>query len=108
MPRSDDVDLDALTIPELDALAKRIERTIAAKRDTAKRALRERIEKLAAQEGFTLPELVAGGAKRTRAKVKAKYANPKNPAQTWAGRGKQPAWVRDALAAGTSLADLAV
>lgn len=106
MPKPDELDLDAYTIPELQTLRERVERTIQRKRDGAKRELRERLEKLAAQEGFTLPELLSGAAKKSRAKAKVKYANPENPSQVWSGRGKQPAWVREALAGGKSLADL--
>ncbi|MBW2493987.1 MAG: H-NS histone family protein [Deltaproteobacteria bacterium] len=36
------------------------------------------------------------------------YRNPDNSAETWTGRGRQPRWVRDALAAGMSLEDLAI
>jgi DNA-binding protein H-NS len=108
MPRPDDVDLDALTIPELEALAARIQQAIARRREGARRALRERLEKIAAEEGYSLPELVAAAPRKTRTKAKPKYANPRDASQTWAGRGKQPAWVREALAAGKTLADLAV
>ena len=31
---------------------------------------------------------------KPRGKVPAKYKNPSNPAQTWTGRGKMPAWVK--------------
>jgi len=37
-----------------------------------------------------------------------RYANPENPAQTWSGRGKQPAWVSAAIASGRSLESLIV
>ena len=40
--------------------------------------------------------------------VHAKYRNPKNPAQTWAGRGKQPQWVRAELGSGKSLDELRI
>lgn len=35
-----------------------------------------------------------------------KYRNPANPEQTWSGRGKQPAWVVEALSGPFVLADL--
>ncbi|HTQ07400.1 MAG TPA: H-NS histone family protein [Polyangiaceae bacterium] len=41
-----------------------------------------------------------------RKQVVPKYRNPRNPAQTWSGRGAQPLWVKDALAAGKTLSDL--
>jgi len=32
-------------------------------------------------------------AKKPRVNGVAKYRNPKDPAQTWTGRGKTPAWI---------------
>jgi DNA-binding protein H-NS len=40
--------------------------------------------------------------------VSAKYRNPDNPAETWAGRGRKPKWVEDKLATGSSLDDLLI
>jgi DNA-binding protein H-NS len=37
-----------------------------------------------------------------------RYVNPENPAQTWSGRGRQPAWVAAAIAGGASLESLLV
>lgn len=37
-----------------------------------------------------------------------KYRNPANADQTWSGVGKKPAWVAEALASGTTLAELEV
>jgi DNA-binding protein H-NS len=36
-------------------------------------------------------------------KVLPKYQNPKNTAETWSGRGKQPHWVKAQLRAGKKL-----
>jgi len=36
------------------------------------------------------------------------YRNPCNSAETWTGRGRQPKWVREALARGKRLEDLAI
>lgn len=41
-------------------------------------------------------------------KVKPKYRNPDNPAQTWAGRGLKPRWYRQALASGRKEKDLLI
>ena len=38
----------------------------------------------------------------------AKYANPADPNQTWTGRGRQPAWVKQALAEGKDLSSMAI
>jgi hypothetical protein len=59
-----------------------------------------------------LSELTRHDPKRTRGKgrghrplgsVPPKYRNPKDPSQTWAGRGLQPLWLRDALKSGKKL-----
>jgi len=34
------------------------------------------------------------------------FQNPQNAAETWAGKGAQPAWVKAALATGKTLEDL--
>jgi DNA-binding protein H-NS len=36
------------------------------------------------------------------------YRNPRNSAETWTGRGRKPKWVREALARGVRLEDLAI
>jgi DNA-binding protein H-NS len=46
--------------------------------------------------------------KGVAAAVQPKYRHPTNPNLTWTGRGKRPAWIAEALAAGKSLEDLAV
>ena len=40
--------------------------------------------------------------------VSAKYHNPDNPSETWAGRGRKPKWVEEKLATGSSLDDLLI
>ncbi len=35
-----------------------------------------------------------------------RYRDPGNASQTWSGRGRQPSWIVDALAAGLTLNDL--
>jgi DNA-binding protein H-NS len=43
-----------------------------------------------------------------RREVSAKYRNPDNPEETWAGRGRKPKWVEDHLARGASIDDLLI
>ncbi|MFK4505772.1 H-NS histone family protein [Bradyrhizobium daqingense] len=40
--------------------------------------------------------------------VLPKYRNPKNPSETWSGRGKQPRWLKAQLRAGKKLNDLLI
>lgn len=48
------------------------------------------------------------GKVRKGYKVKPKYRNPADPKMTWAGRGMQPRWFREALAAGKKEKDLLI
>jgi DNA-binding protein H-NS len=47
-------------------------------------------------------------ARRPYPKVSAKFQNPAQPSQTWAGRGKRPRWVGEMLDAGKSMDDLRI
>jgi DNA-binding protein H-NS len=49
-----------------------------------------------------------GKASRRRAKLKPKYRNPSNKAQTWAGRGLKPKWLTHFLKQGKKLEDFAI
>lgn len=74
-------------------------------------ALRERIEVIIKQEGYSVEDVFPGKARRARKStgtVAAKYFNPGNPQQTWSGRGKRPRWFNDALATGKNEADMRV
>jgi len=46
--------------------------------------------------------------RRPYPKVHPKYRNPKNPDETWAGRGKQPRWLAAHLRAGKKLDDFLI
>jgi DNA-binding protein H-NS len=46
--------------------------------------------------------------RRPYPKVLPKYRNPKNPAETWAGRGKQPRWLTALLRSGKKLDDFRI
>jgi DNA-binding protein H-NS len=72
--------------------------------------LRDKINALVKAEGFGLDEVFgrAGGRGKARGKVKPKYRNPSDPAQTWSGRGKRPRWFHAALTAGKKEKDLLI
>src|SRR6266478_3356509 len=46
--------------------------------------------------------------RRPYPEVLPKYQNPKNPAETWAGRGKQPRWLRTQLRSGKKLEEFRI
>ena len=64
------------------------------------------LEKAKLDERLRMVSSVHGENKRERRpypKVHAKYRNPKNPNETWAGRGKQPRWLAAQLRSGKKL-----
>ncbi|MFC3118150.1 H-NS family nucleoid-associated regulatory protein [Jhaorihella thermophila] len=65
----------------------------------------KRPKRLRRNTDFSLDE-ITGVESRNRPARKIKYRNPDNPAQTWSGRGRKPAWVHEALARGLDITDL--
>jgi DNA-binding protein H-NS len=49
-----------------------------------------------------------GRARRPYPKVIPKYRNPINRGETWAGRGKQPLWLKAQLRSGKKLGDFLI
>lgn len=98
-------DLNAMSLRELRDLQARVARAIATFEDRRKKQVLAEVEELVRERGFTLAEVTAaaagagrrGGAKSAGA---PKYANPADPSQTWTGRGRQPGWFAEAVAAG--------
>ena len=88
MGRKRDGDISALCLTDLMALRERVEAEIHDRRLEYERSLRAR-----------------GGMTERDG---PRYGNPTNPAETWSGQGRRPAWVEEALAGGATLAELEV
>jgi DNA-binding protein H-NS len=96
-------DLKSMSVDKLWELHEAVCAELGRKIETQKATLEERLRKL---NSPTRSEL-----KRTRRpypKVLPKYRNPKNPQETWAGRGKQPRWLRAQLRSGKKLDDFRI
>ena len=98
------VDLSSLSIEELNALIKQAHGEIAKKAKARVVEARAKVAKIAEEYGVGLDDLVvAGKARVAKAKVAPKFRNPKDPSQTWAGRGRKPGWLESALKKGAKL-----
>ena len=100
------MNVEKMTLKELLELQDTVAESIARKQVEERATLKARIAALAAESGFTVEDLL--GAKRGRkagngASVEAKYRNPENAAETWAGRGRQPRWLVAQLANGAKI-----
>src|SRR3954468_16806193 len=111
----EDLDVEQLGDQELHAMMSRIQGALHGRFTTRTQEFRE----LAREMGFavTLTKLGKEPVRRgtrpaqeedRRRGVRAKYRNPDNPAETWAGRGRKPKWVEDRLSQGTPLEALLI
>lgn len=66
------------------------------------------VEAAAKEAGFSLSELVGSAKAPKKPPQPAKYRHPENSSVTWSGRGRQPAWYKEAIEAGTPAEDLLV
>lgn len=118
------MELGNLSLTELRRLQTKVEAEIRRRSDTARRDLLKKMQKLAAEEGLSLSDLLGSApapvekkpaAKRTRGAAVAKkkeaspikYRHPENPAIGWSGRGRKPQWALDWIAQGKSIEELA-
>ena len=105
MDRDDDGDMDlsSRSLNELLALRRRVDGAIKEARVRVVLASRDAAA-LLAPFGLT-PEDLRAHRRSVMAgkKLPPKYRDPANEANTWTGRGSQPRWFREALAAGTSV-----
>ncbi|WP_312010221.1 H-NS histone family protein [Bradyrhizobium cenepequi] len=69
-----------------------------------KATLEDRLRQLQAPGQAAKPDR----SRRPYPKVLPKYRNPKNPGETWSGRGKRPRWLAKRLVAGSKLNDFLI
>lgn len=104
------IELEGLSLKELKKLERDVVAAIASYETRVRAQALAELDAKARELGFTLAELTGTSVatKAKRAPAKAKYANPANPAETWSGRGRKPAWFDEALAQGASPTTLSV
>ncbi len=119
------MDLSSLSVAELRRLQTKVETEIRRRSDTAKKDLLKRMQKLAAEHGMSLNEVIgqeadkapaaapaakkaaaAKSAKKAKAASVIKFRHPENASIGWTGHGRKPQWVIDWVAQGKSLDDL--
>ena len=97
-----DIDLSRLNIDQLTELVGKAQTEVTSREKRRRKDLRSELERRIAADGYKLseifPELGSGTASGTqRQKRPAKYRNPQNPEETWAGIGRTPKWVQAIL-----------
>jgi DNA-binding protein H-NS len=94
------VDLKSLSIEELWAIHEETTRILSKRMEAEKLKIDTRLDKLG-RPGTSY-------GRRPYAKVHPKFRNPEQPNQTWSGRGLQPHWLTELLAAGRCIDDFRV
>lgn len=104
------VDINKLSQSELESL---IQQAQSRKHELHREELgkvRDDVTAFARSKGYSIEELFGKGRRAggKRGTVAPKYRNPKDPAQTWTGRGKRPRWFQGLLDAGKKESDLLI
>jgi DNA-binding protein H-NS len=99
------IDYQLMSTDELWSLHQAIGSMLATKLETERHKLQNRLDELVQK---LTPFSIAKRQRRAYPKVFPKFQNPEQPSQTWAGRGKQPNWVGEQLAAGRTMDDLRI
>src|SRR5215469_18423385 len=96
-------DLEAMSVDQLWRLHEQIVAELSRKIEMEKVTLEYRLRTLGLASKRN-PDR----KRRAYPKVLPKYRNPKNRAETWAGRGKQPRWLSAELRSGKKLEDFLI
>ncbi len=100
------IDLSTLDRDELLQLQKDVEISLRSQEKRKRDEALNEMQKVAEKHGLALKDVMKGGSRRS-APV-PKYKHPENPALTWSGRGRQPAWFKEAMDAGNNRDDLLI
>lgn len=104
-----EIDLEKFSLTELKSLQKEIAKAIAEFSNRKKVEALGALEEHAKALGFSLEELTGTKVRKTRAgSGTPKYRHPENPAVTWSGLGRKPAWFTGAIEAGKAPESMAI
>ena len=98
-------EFNSMSVDELWALRLEISSLLKSKIAAEKTELEKRLRQLRSN---SLPSEAPQRERRPYPRVFPKYRNPADPAETWAGRGRQPRWVTEQLRSGRKLDDFRI
>jgi DNA-binding protein H-NS len=96
---------NSLSLDELWILHQEVAAKLTQKMLAQKAHLEERLRRIGPPDEATR---LNRKRRRPYPPVRPKYRNPKNPAETWSGRGRQPRWLRPQLRSGRDLDDFLI
>lgn len=83
--------LDKLSYADLIAMRDQIDALLVRKQAEEKEVLKQKLAEMAKASGFSIDDVIGKGSRKGT--VAIKYRDPKNPANTWTGRGRMPRWM---------------
>ena len=98
-------EFNSMSVDELWALRLEISSVLTSKIAAEKTRLEKRLRQL---QSSSLSSETVRRERRPYPQVLPKYRNPADPAETWAGRGRQPRWVTEQLRSGKKLDDFRI
>ncbi len=108
------MDFCPFTLAELRELESRLVQEIKRREQHELTRARLQIIEIARNIGLPLRDILGMPSRGNRtgpplgSKVGAKFRHPHQPDLTWSGRGRQPIWLREALAEGISWQELSI
>ena len=96
--------IEKMSFAELSQLRMQIDRLMVEKQNAERVALRQKLADMAKEHGLSLEE-VLGKGRKGKGSVAPKYRDPKNPDNTWTGRGRMPRWMVAATKGGKASKD---
>ena len=97
--------LKSLSTDDLWLLREEITATLDARLTAEKEILEKRLRQL---KKVGVEQAVRTSERRPYPPVYPKFRNPDEPSETWAGRGKQPRWLRKQLRSGKRIDDFRI
>lgn len=97
--------LASLSTDELWLLHEKITAALNGKLSSEIEILEKRLRRL---KGIGAEQAVKGPERRPYPTVLPKFRNPDQPSETWAGRGKQPRWLKKHLRSGKRIDDFRI
>ena len=96
--------VEKMSLKQIEALEARIADAKAAAMQEARADVKAKIDAVLASSGMTIGDLYPaarrGKQSNGRGKATIKFRNPKDPSQTWSGRGRKPLWLVEAVKKG--------
>ena len=96
--------IEKMNYAELSQLRTQIDRLMVERQNAERVALRQKLADMAKEHGLSLEE-VLGKGRKGKGSVAPKYRDPKNPDNTWTGRGRMPRWMVAATKGGKASKD---